>query len=304
MSATLVNVETQEKIPLGDNTLIGRLPSCQVHIQDGRISRQHAMIRRQSDGGYWVYDLGSSNGSFLNERRVVRTEKLNKGDTIRVSRFAFTFDAEDEEEGHEEEETHLDATITEIRTLPVIIIVSDIKGFTTLSEKLPPERLAKTIGTWYAKCENILGKHGATLDKFIGDAFLAYWMDVSPETCKLSLQVAHKIQEACREIEVKNADVFRPLGVKLEIGTSLHVGKVAQGAMGRDTFTLLGDTVNTAFRLESLTRVVKKDVLVSRDFLASWKEGRLFCQPEGEHLVKGRKEPVEVFSVKKFPDPL
>ncbi len=300
MPGYLTEVGSDQKIPLGDTVLLGRKKDCHVRLTDSRVSRQHAMIRRQDDGDYWFYDLGSSNGSYINDQRVITTRKLSTDDTIRICDHEYHFDAGDEG-GQRDHDTSLDATISEIRTIPVVMLVSDIKGFTEISEKLPPDILAQTIGSWYRECDEVLTNHGATVDKFIGDAVLAYWMDVSAETRNRALLGAQALREACQRIAQEQETTFEEHGLTLGSGVALHLGKVAHGQMGQGTFTMIGDAVNITFRLESLTRTLKKTVLVSEEFLSGWDDGYQYCCHEGSHNVKGRTSPLEVYSVESFP---
>ena len=257
------------------------------------------MIRRQDDGDYWYYDLGSSNGSYINDQRVITTRKLSSDDTIRICDHEYSFDSGTDTRGKiRVRHDSLDATISEIRTIPVVILVSDIKGFTKISEKLLPDVLAQTIGSWY----EVLSDFGATVDKFIGDAVLAYWMDVSPETRVRALDGARALRTACERISGQQSETFAEHQLSLESGIGLHLGKVAHGQMGQGTFTMLGDAVNITFRLESLTRLLKRDILVSEEFLSGWEEGYRFCRHEGSHIVKGRTTPLEVYSVEGLQD--
>ena len=302
MAGYLKDVETQAKHPLLDTMLLGRKKDCHVRLTDSRVSRQHAMIRRQDDGEYWFYDLGSSNGSYINDQRVITTRKLASDDQIRICDHEYTFDTGVVCENIEaEDDPSLDATISEIRTIPVVMLVSDIKGFTEISEKLPPDTLAQTIGSWYRECDEVLSSYGATVDKFIGDAVLAYWMDVSPATRTRALMGARALQEACNRIATEHEEIFAEHQLELESGLGLHLGKVAHGQMGHGTFTMLGDAVNITFRLESLTRPLKKSILVSEEFLSGWDEGYQFCCHEGSHIAKGHTTPLEVYFVERVP---
>lgn len=303
MSGNLVEVSTKETIPLEDTMLLGRKKDCHIRLTDSRVSRQHAMIRRQDDGEYWFYDLGSSNGSYINDQRVITTRKLSNDDLIRICDHEYRFDAgAGAEERADLRQDTLDATISEIRTIPVVMLVSDIKGFTKISELLPPDVLAQTIGSWYRECDEVLSEYGATVDKFIGDAVLAYWMDVKSETRTRALQGARALREACARIGNEQAETFSEHDLTLESGIGLHLGKVAHGQMGQGTFTMLGDAVNITFRLESLTRPLNRDILVSEEFLSGWDDGYQYCRHEGSHIVKGRTIPLEVYSVETFPD--
>lgn len=302
MAGYLMDVATKRKYSLLDTMLLGRKKDCHVRLTDSRVSRQHAMIRRQDDGDYWFYDLGSSNGSYINDQRVITTRKLNSDDKIRICDHEYEFDAGViTEDVTDSDDPSLDATISEIRTIPVVMLVSDIKGFTEISEKLPPDILAQTIGSWYRECDEVLTSFGATVDKFIGDAVLAYWMDVSPETRTRALLGASALQQACERIAEERAETFSEHNLELESGIGLHLGKVAHGQMGQGTFTMLGDAVNITFRLESLTRPLKKGILVSEEFLSGWDDGYQFCCHEGSHIVKGRTTPLEVYSVGQIP---
>lgn len=302
MPGHLLEDSTKRTIPLQDTMLFGRKKDCHIRLTDSRVSRQHAMIRRQDDGDYWFYDLGSSNGSYINDQRVITTRKLNSEDNIRICDHEYSFDSGEDSGLVSVTDDSLDATISEIRTIPVVMLVSDIKGFTKISEKLPPDVLAQTIGSWYRECDEVLSDYGATVDKFIGDAVLAYWMDTSAETRTRALSAAKALREACDRISKLQAEIFSEHELTLESGLGLHLGKVAHGQMGQGTFTMLGDAVNITFRVESLTRPLKRDVLVSEEFLAGWEDGYQYCRHEGSHIVKGRTTPLEVYSVERFPN--
>lgn len=281
-----------------DNS-IGRSSGSQVPINDPRVSRRHALIRRQDDG-FWLFDLGSSNGSYLNGKRVTTAQALKAGDLITIGEQTFTF------EGHsspavDDTQTFAGQTIVEMRPRQAIILVADIQGFTSLSERLDPAQLAPIIGTWYAEIERVLREHGASLDKFIGDCALAYWLDTSLPTRLAALRTAHAMQLVCDQVQEAHHEVLDEIDAAFQTGTAIHLGPTAHGAISAGEFTLLGDAVNLTFRLEALTRTLEKRVLVSSDLLASWDDGRSYCEPCGAHHVKGRTEPVEVFSLESSP---
>lgn len=283
--------------------MLGRSAECNVVIPDPRVSRRHAMIRRQDDG-YWFFDLGSFNGSYLNGSRVTAARKLNPGDILDFADNHYRFDQEGDAVGEAEGEADGfgSSTIALIRSTPVIILVSDVEGFTSLSEKLPPDDLAQVIGGWYGSCESILGRHGATVDKFIGDCVLAYWTQVTAETRTAALRSARELLEACAQIQAGHEEIFSSIGQHFRSGVALNVGKVAYGGMSQREFTLVGDPVNLTFRLEHITREMGHPVLVTGDFLRDWPQGRQFCESLGVRQVKGRAQPVEVWRVRDFPD--
>lgn len=303
MKGFLENTTTGERCELPPVSMLGRSAECNVVIADPRVSRRHAMIRRQDDG-YWFFDLGSFNGSYLNGARVTAARKLSPGDVLEFADNLYRFDQWGSSIGESEdgEEGFGSSTIALIRSTPVIILVSDVAGFTSLSEKLPPDDLAQVIGGWYGSCEMILGRHGATVDKFIGDCVLAYWTQVTPETHAAALRAARELIEACGQIQAGHEEIFSTIGQKFHSGVAINVGKVAYGGMSQREFTLVGDPVNLTFRLENITREMGEPVLVTGDFLRDWPQGRHFCESLGVRQVKGRAQPVEVWRVREYPE--
>lgn len=302
MKGYLHNTATEERTELQPVAMLGRSAECNVVIHDPRVSRRHAMIRRQDDG-YWFFDLGSFNGSYLNGARVTAARKLAQGDVLDFAGNHYRFDQEgspfgDPSEGGDEFGS---STIALIRSTPVIILVSDVQGFTSLSEKMRPDDLAQVIGGWYGNCETILAKHGATVDKFIGDSVLAYWTEVTPETRLAALRAAGELIQACEDIQKERSEMFQSIGQPFRSGIALNVGKVAYGGMSQREFTLVGDPVNLTFRMEGLTRQLGHQGLVTGDFIRDWPEGRQYCESLGVHQVKGRAQPVEVWRVIEFP---
>lgn len=302
VTATLIRSENGEKVELQPVSLVGRSSECQVILPDPRVSRRHAMIRRQ-DGGFYLFDLGSFNGSYLNGSRVTAARQLTDGDVLSFAEHEFTFRQTGDTSPNAEMENIGGSTIALIRSTPVIILVSDIMGFTELSEEIDADDLAQIIGSWYSDCERILAEEGGTVDKFIGDCVLAYWTRVDDETVQNAMRTARKLLSSCESIYRDHPDVFDPLGRRFEIGVGLHTGKVAYGGMSQGEFTLVGDPVNLTFRLESLTRSLKENVLLSGDFAALLPEPRAGIRDLGVRKVKGRAQGVEVFAVTEFPDP-
>lgn len=260
------------------------------------------MIRKQ-DGAFYLFDLGSFNGSYVNGSRVTAARQLNNGDLLAFAQHEYRF-KEVRVATPSETPTSSDdfATIGLIRSQPVVLLVSDVKGYTTLSEALEADDLAQIIGGWYADCENILANAGATVDKFIGDCVLAHWDVVNPDTLRASLSVAMQLLASCQKISESRQNIFDKLGHPFEVGVALHSGTVAYGGLSAGEYTLVGDSVNLTFRLESLTRGLGKSVVISGNFLSKLPELRSYCTSHGMQRVKGRSTPVEVFSLAEFPE--
>lgn len=299
LNGKLIHDAGGEFFELGEVSSIGRSPDSVVPVAEPRASRRHALIRRQDDG-FWFFDLGSSNGSYLNGRRVTTAQLLKNGDRITIGDHHFRFES-GTPAGTGSSGTHSSQTLIGVQAEDAIILVSDIQGFTELSEQFAPDQLAAIVGSWYAAIGRVLETHGATLDKFIGDCVLAYWLNTSPPARLAALHAALTMQQVAETVQRDHQETLARTGLAFRTGTAIHLGPVACGAIIAGEFTLLGDAVNLAFRLESLTREFDKLVLVSGEFLASWDAGRAFCEPCGSRQVKGRHGPVEVFAVMHVP---
>jgi hypothetical protein len=146
-------------------------------------------------------DLGSRNGTYVGDRRVVTPVTLENGAIIHISGTELHFDAFDE--GDVGGDGIPDVTVATTSAgsnsslQHVAILVCDIRGFSTASEKLEPDVLARVLGGWFAEAGNLVNQSGGTVDKFIGDAILSYWIepeeaDALGGACSAALQVAEK----------------------------------------------------------------------------------------------------------------
>ena len=251
------------------------------------------MIRRQDDG-YWFLDLGSANGSYINGRRATTSQPLKSGDFIEIGSERFQFESDTDAYIAESGSA---ATMIDVSSRDALLLVTDIMNFTTLSEKLDPDELAPIIGSWYSDTERILVEHGATVDKFLGDSALAYWLEDSKETRLAALESARELQKSSDEVQEKYADILARVGTGFGVGAAVHCGPTAYGAFSAQQFTLLGDAVNVVFRMEALTRNLGERILVSADVLNGCPEAEVHCRSVGTHQVKGRGKSIEVFAL-------
>ncbi len=146
------------------------------------------------------------------------------------------------------------------------VFVSDIRGFTKLSEQLEDRVLTEIINAWCRKAQEIIQKNGGHVDKFIGDCVMASWNHASELETEMdvlrAMWTAVELHEATAEIGERFKDV---LPFPLRIGVGLNTGPVVMGNVGHDArrdFTMLGDTVNMAFRFETNTKVENTDLNV------------------------------------------
>jgi len=300
MAAYLRALTGGETYPLADFNLIGRSEEADIRLGDAGISRQHATIRREG-GHYWLVDLGSANGSYVNDVSLINACALRNGDRLQFGNAIFVFDQSSKPMTQDMtiglKTQVLKRAPVPMRTQPATLFVGDLKGFTAMSSQLNAEQVADLLREWYADCNAIMKRCGATVDKFIGDCVFAYWTSVDHETLSRALEAARLLRQAEKDADTPTRRLLKEeKNIILDCRIGLHVGEVAIGAMGRGINTALGDAVNLAFRIEGLTRTVNKSILVSGAFYRGWEGDKSAFEACGAYDVKGHPAKVEIYS--------
>lgn len=293
-------MEKDLEIILEDFNMIGRSPDSSIRLVDGGVSRQHATIRR--DGQlFWVSDLGSANGSFVNDVAVTTARALRHGDRVQFGTSAFIFDSQEEErppsESGDNSTQSLHTIALPVKTVRATLLVGDLRNFTALSAQLSAEEVAAMLREWYAQCEKVLKSRDAIIDKFIGDGVFAYWIGDDHTTRVKATEAAKILSHPDSSESPKRKWLRDTMNLEVHCHIGLNIGDVALGAMGRGNNTAVGEVVNVTFRIESLTRKLQVPVLASSQFLQGWPEGLQHYQNVGIHPVKGQPDPVEVYSL-------
>ncbi len=184
----------------------------------------------------------------------------------------------------------------------VTVLFADIRNFTTMSESLRPYEVVEMLNTYFSRaCEPIL-EQGGMVDKFVGDAVMAVFGAPAPQPdhARRAVRAALAMAATAREFQAWMAERFPHRGVPdFHIGIGLHTGETVVGNIGtpkRFEFTAIGDTVNTASRLEGLTKELGWQIIGSEATIKAAGPGVVTGGRE-ELRVKGRQEPVVVFKV-------
>jgi adenylate cyclase len=180
----------------------------------------------------------------------------------------------------------------------VTVLFSDIRNFTTLSETLPPEAVLKFLDEYFGHMTQLVKGHQGIVNKFIGDGMLAFWNVPTrhEEHAVAAVRAALDMRKVLAELNAARAAVGAD---PIHIGVGIHTGVVAAGMLGgaeQHEYTVIGDAVNVASRVEGLTKAHGVDVLVSE---RTWElvRDRFACVRKGEDQVKGRTERVVVYAV-------
>ncbi|RME73599.1 MAG: FHA domain-containing protein [Planctomycetota bacterium] len=183
--------------------------------------------------------------------------------------------------------------------LEATVLFSDIRSFTSLSERLPPEEVVAFLNDYLQRMVRIVDEAGGIVDKFIGDAIMAVFGAPAPRPDDARRAVRAALAMLA-EIERFNEEQRRRGGVRIEVGIGIHTGSVIAGNMGSDKkmeYTVIGDTVNAACRIEALTKDLGYPLLVSRACLteAGPEHFRTLAFPPVH--VKGKAQPILVHAV-------
>lgn len=177
----------------------------------------------------------------------------------------------------------------------VSVLFADISGFTSMSEKMSPAAVALLLNDYLSRMTDVVFKYEGTLDKFIGDAIMAVFgapLDM-PDHAQRSIRAALEMQERLTEWNAERKE-----GPPIRVRIGINSGKALAGEIGsvnKKEYTVLGDTVNTASRLES--SVAKPGSVVIGQQTLALVEGLFECRPMGSFSLKGKENEVLVYEV-------
>ena len=267
---------------LHGSSSLGRTAANTIVLESPKVSRRHALIHLQNIGEFWLIDFGSSNGTFLNKRRIHYPVQLSDGDQITIGDSVFKF-RQPLAISEEYKTIVAQRTLRGIENVPCWLLVADIRNFTQLSSSMRNEGLETLLGAWLAACKEVIEKHRGIINKYLGDGFLAYWPDEATNPEEIAAVVV-----ALKELQQKNAPDFRVV---------VHFGPVAIGgiaSMGEES--LMGKEVNLIFRLEKLAGSLGEPRGLSETAYAKLQE-LLPARSLGEHELKGFEGKCAFFAV-------
>lgn len=246
-----LETDSGEQLPLQGTCTIGRLAENTLAINDAEVSRRHAIIHAQGDGGYYLVDLGSRNGTILNGQRMRMPAQLKDNDRIQISTTVLVFRASQPATDEDEEAmVTIAAAHQTAKSGMCWLLVADICQFTKISQTVPQDELAQMVGKWVLACKQTIEKTQGHINKYLGDGFLAYWpMDItSAESIAATINGLRALQGT----------------TPMQFRIVLHYGQVRMDSslqQGEDN--LIGPQVNFVFRMEKVCGALKQFCLVS-----------------------------------------
>ncbi|MBC7371142.1 MAG: HAMP domain-containing protein [Bdellovibrionaceae bacterium] len=183
----------------------------------------------------------------------------------------------------------------------VVVFFSDIRGFTAFSEKRKPEEVVAMLNEYFGVMVGVIARHGGVVDKFIGDAIMAIWgaPKGSEKDCEMALRACIEMRKGLNELNEKRIARGE---LPIMIGMGLHAGRAISGTIGSDErmeYTVIGNTVNTASRIEAATKAFGTDLLVTDDVVSRVGDN-FMLDYAGAAEVKGRSEALKMFKVRGY----
>ncbi len=181
------------------------------------------------------------------------------------------------------------------RSAELTVLFADVRSFTTLAESMPPDDLARLMNDYLSEMTDIIRSHRGTLDKYIGDAIVAFWGAPleDAEHARHAVEAGLAMQRALREVNRRFVARGWPA---LRIGIGINSGAMVVGDMGsrhRRSYTVLGDAVNLASRIQSLSDRYGAGVIIGEATFRALGDWR--CRPLGLVAVRGRTAPVALY---------
>jgi adenylate cyclase len=186
---------------------------------------------------------------------------------------------------------------------PLTLLFSDVRGFTHIAEQLDPGELTTLINRFLTPLTRVIQDKGGTIDKYMGDCIMAFWnapLDVPDHPARAiaaALAMRAELRQLNAALKAEAAASGRP-AVTIEAGIGLNSGDACVGNMGseqRFAYSVIGDAVNVASRLESLTRAYGVDIIIGEDTVKQV-PGNAFLELD-QVRVKGRAAPLRIFAV-------
>ncbi len=298
MQAFLILTENGQhrQVECKEVMIIGREEGNDIVLRDARVSRRHAMLYRTQDGSTYLVDEGSANGSYVNAVRVSLPTRLNDGDRVSIGSMHMHFRQPVHRAGigqplREQRPTTI-VVQDSIDIIRIVILVADIRGFTSLSEAIPVRDLTELMNQWFREATQCVKQRHGTIDKFMGDCVYARW-DADTDAGGALLRA---LDAACALDRItRHINATRPnLPQQLHIGVGINIGNAALGTeQGR---TAIGDAVNLTFRLQEQTKQMDRAILLNRDAYLNLPND-LWQGREQTIRVAGKTQPLDVWGI-------
>jgi hypothetical protein len=274
-SIPLVWLETAEgkALPVESSCTMGRCASNCVVLLGEKVSRKHALIQMQEGNEFWISDLGSSNGTYLNGRRLDQPRVLFDRDQISIGPHRLAFRHPGGRHRPSRQRGSSEATICDTRHECGWLLLVGLESATHLERSLPPAQITSVMACWHEQCREIIERSGGTLNKYMSDGFLAFWPDRRSDRPAMAASLAE-----LKESQVRSRAPFYFI---------LHYGQVQwDGSPPCEATDLNGPAVDFVLRARKLSTSLRAPSLVSEVSQALLRSLLRFVEV-GQHQLDG-----------------
>ena len=272
-----------------------------IALPDPQISSRHCVVTQTQEGRFLVRDL-SRNGTRVDDKRLMPNleVEIEPGQLIAVGSFSLALRADEVVEAPHP--AAYEATVVAENLAMVTLVVGDIRGYTTLNQREDPARVSQSVHAVFSQLEEIIAEHGGSLKEVQGDAVFAFW-ELTPgspgERVAQAMDAALALDRRARQLAA-DPEIWRFPDFPLRMEFAIATGGVAISSFGKDRpigLSMVGDTVNLAFRIEKLATDETGPILVCSTSQAL--AGDQFQLDElGEFEVKGREGVERLFALR------
>ena len=278
-------VYKSNRIEIENSISIGRLDDNDIVVNETTVSRNHALIKKIAQK-YYLIDVGSSNGTYKDGKRIHNPTLLDNKSVVQCGNMQFIF--YDNIIESESEETQISLTSSFI--VHSVVLVADIKGYTAFSEAIDIKIISRIMSKWFKQVSQIIEESNGLIDSFIGDCVYARWdIEDNLETvAKKVLLIAKQINEITKSITKEYTNGQFPLNV----GIGITHGELI---IGNDVYNSgLGDTANTAFRLEEKSKEFNLDIIIPKELAQKLGIEREWIMTK----IKGKSKGIELCALR------
>lgn len=263
---------------------IGRSPGNDLVVADSQVSRRHAVLNPQAGGEIWLVDLGSTNGTYLNDRRVTRPTELQDGDRLTVGNRTWTFRRAAGAGANLPAEQLTQLTQPAVKLVQAWLVLADIEGFTRFTQANPPEEVARSVGQWMLTSAGCFQRHDTDIQVYTGDGYFAYVTDKPGEPSRF-----FRIFEELRAQQAAET--------RLPFRLLVHHDKITLGAASPGGVeSIFGPGVILLFRMEKVASKLRVRCALTAAAVQAWPEP-ITPQSLGRHELAGFSEPHELFAL-------
>jgi adenylate cyclase len=278
-------VYKSNRVELNNSLSIGRSEDNEIVVNESTVSRNHALIKKIAHK-YYLIDVGSSNGTYIDGKRIHNPTLLDNKSVVQCGNMQFIF--YDNTIETDSEETQIALTSSFI--VNSVVLVADIKGYTAFSEAIDIKVLSKIMSKWFKQVSFVIEESNGVIDSFIGDCVYARWdIDDNLESvARKVLLISKKINELTRDITKEHTNGQFPLNV----GIGITYGELIIGNDVQNSG--LGDTVNTAFRLEEKSKIFHVDIMITRELAEKLNIEREWITTQ----IKGKSKDIDLCAIR------